>query len=242
MTAPLFSIIIPAHNEADFIGQTLDAAHHACEALRLPYEIIVANDASTDPTAQVARDHGSTVTNVNLRQIAAVRNAGAALARGKYLVFLDADTILPPQTLDAAHRALRQGAIAGGARVRMDAKLPFTMQFGLNFWNTYSRLLNVAAGCFIFCTRHAFDQTGGFDTTYFASEEIHFSNALKRFGPFNILAQHVITSARKTDPKYASDYWGTLFRTVFSFGNSLKKREGLNLWYPPEGTNHSKSE
>src|SRR6185436_3965835 len=56
-----------------------------------------------------------------------------------------------------------------------------------------------APGCFIFAERTAFERAGGFDERYFASEEIHLSRALKRLGPFVLLREPVVTSARKAE-------------------------------------------
>src|SRR5262245_17924048 len=106
----MVSIIVPAHNEAQGLGGTLDALRRAAATLDRPWEIVVVDDASTDGTAQIARDAGARVVAVNLRHIAAVRNAGARAATGDVLVFVDADTVVPPETLTAALRALAAGA------------------------------------------------------------------------------------------------------------------------------------
>src|SRR5262249_51904043 len=78
--AGMLSFIVPAYNEQLLIGRTLGALHAAAGALREPYEVIVADDASTDETAAIAHAHGAQVVSVNHRQIAATRNAGARRA------------------------------------------------------------------------------------------------------------------------------------------------------------------
>ena len=88
----MISFIIPAYNEAEYLGDTLDAVHEAMRGIEVPYEVVVANDASTDDTAQLAASRGARVVDVAYRQIAATRNAGARAARGQYFVFIDADT------------------------------------------------------------------------------------------------------------------------------------------------------
>src|SRR5262245_42148384 len=118
------SFVIPAHNEEALLGETLCALRGAAEAVAEPFEIIVVDDGSTDRTAQVARSCGAAVVAVNLRQIAAARNAGARAARGDVLVFVDADTLVPAATLAEVVRRLRRGAVGGGARVRLDDGVP----------------------------------------------------------------------------------------------------------------------
>src|SRR5690625_1506188 len=81
-TSGMLSIIIPAHNEAPLIGATLDALREATARLGADTEVIVVDDASSDDTAAIARGRGARVLQVELRHIAAVRNAGAAAARG----------------------------------------------------------------------------------------------------------------------------------------------------------------
>ncbi len=58
----------------------------------------------------------------------------------------------------------------------------------------------MTGGCFLYCTREAFDAVGGFDESLFASEELTMSSALQRFGGrrrFVIIRTPVITSGRK---------------------------------------------
>jgi glycosyltransferase involved in cell wall biosynthesis len=127
----MISFIIPAHDEASLIGDSLDALHAAAVALSLSYEVIVVDDASTDDTAALAQLHGAQVVHVARRQIAAVRNAGAAVARGERLVFVDADTRISHEVLDAAMVALDRARIhrAGDARVPLDANCPRLLHF-----------------------------------------------------------------------------------------------------------------
>lgn len=88
----MLSFILPAHDEAALIGATLEALHEAVRGLGIEFETIVVDDASTDATAAIATAHGARVLQVSHRHIAATRNAGAAVARGAQLVFVDADT------------------------------------------------------------------------------------------------------------------------------------------------------
>jgi glycosyltransferase involved in cell wall biosynthesis len=84
------SFIVPAYNEELLIGRALQALRDAGSALGQPFEMVVADDASTDRTAAIAREHGARVVAVANRQIAATRNAGARAAHGEMFVFVDA--------------------------------------------------------------------------------------------------------------------------------------------------------
>jgi len=228
------SFIIPAHNEESLIAQSIDAIHLAArdsDGVITRYEIIVVNDASTDRTAEIARERGATVIDVLKRQIAAVRNAGAGIARGDGFVFVDADTILPPHTLRAALRHLRNGGVGGGSGLRMDGEIPLLGRVYMKLFMLVWRPLKYAAGCFIFCTRDAFEKAGGFDERFFASEEIWLSKALKQQGRFVILREHVITSGRKVRMYTPLQLFGISLRLLWKGPKSWQQREGLELWY-----------
>jgi glycosyltransferase involved in cell wall biosynthesis len=91
----MISIIIPTRDEEKIIASTLQAL---ANTLTLPYEVIVSDGGSADRTAELARQNGATVlvfSGPGRQTIAQGRNDGAAAARGKFLVFLDADCIIP---------------------------------------------------------------------------------------------------------------------------------------------------
>jgi GT2 family glycosyltransferase len=93
------------------------------------------------------------------------------------------------------------------------------------------RAVLLAAGCFVFCTRAAFDAVGGFDERYFCAEEWVFSNALKRHGRFVVLREAVLTSERKTDRASARRI-GALVRGMLTRGLcALRDRRYCAFWY-----------
>ena len=227
------SFIIPAHNEEDHLPRTLGALRQAMATLTQPHELIVVDDDSTDRTAAIAAEHGARIVPVKLRQIAAVRNAGAAASSGRALIFLDADTVLPAATMHAAIAALNQETVAGGAYVNFDEPLGIGARSMLGLWNFMSRLHRWAAGCFLFTRADAFRGVGGFDERFYAAEEIVLSERLHRAGPFTILSQPVITSARKLHSHSITDQLVVMLKTVATGGRAIQQREGLELWYGP---------
>ncbi len=225
------SFIVPAYNEEALLGQTLLALHAAARAVGEPYELIVANDASTDATAAVALQHGAQVVNVAHRQIAATRNSGARAASGAWLVFVDADTLVNEEVLRAAMQALRTGVVGGGAHLRFDGPLqPGARLFiGAGVW--LLRRARMAAGCFVFCQKQAFNAVGGFDETYFGAEELVLSQALKRRGRFVILRESVTTSGRKARTHTGLDLLRLTGRVLRHGRHALQGRQGMELWY-----------
>jgi glycosyltransferase involved in cell wall biosynthesis len=101
-TPPFFSIIVPVRNDQNNLRRCLESLTRLhCDSSR--FEVIVVDNGSTDETRSVA---DSFLSGLPLRvlekpdaYIAGVRNAGAAVARGRYLAFLDSDCEVPPDWL-----------------------------------------------------------------------------------------------------------------------------------------------
>jgi glycosyltransferase involved in cell wall biosynthesis len=106
---PLVSILIPAYNAEEFIGDSIRSAIVQTWPRK---EIIVVDDGSTDGTADVARRFASKEVAVVSKQnegAAATRNHAFALSRGDYIQWLDADDLLAPDKIERQLAALRQG-------------------------------------------------------------------------------------------------------------------------------------
>ena len=194
----MISFVIPAHNEAALIDRTLSAVRESAQDAGEPYEVIVVDDASTDRTQGIALRHGARVVPVNFRQIGATQNAGGQLAVGELLFFVDADTVVTTLAVRAAVRALRGGAVGGGAAVRFDGLVPLYATFIERVvLPVLLPLLQIAPGCLLFCTRQAYLVAGGFNEAMAWAEEVAFARRLQRQGRFVILREAVVTSGRK---------------------------------------------
>jgi glycosyltransferase involved in cell wall biosynthesis len=227
----VISFIIPAYNEELLLGPTLLALQAAGQAVGEPHEMIVVDDASTDRTAAVAREHGARVVPVAHRQIAATRNSGAREAKGDFLIFVDADTVVNPAVVRAALQALRDGAIGGGCDLRFDGRLPFWAWLLISSFRPLYRVARLASGSFLFCTRRAFEAVGGFDEALFAAEEAAMSRALRHQGRFVVLRETVLTSGRKLRAYSAWEILRVLSRLALLGRRGVRDRRGLEIWY-----------
>ena len=225
------SFIVPAYNEEPLLADTLQAIRRAASALPESSEILVVDDASTDGTGAVAHLHGARAIHVTCRHIAATRNAGARVSLGKWLLFVDADTTVTPEVVEAAVAAMRGGAVGGGCNVRFEGRLPRYARILISIVSPLYRRLGLAAGCFVFCTRDGLQAVGEWDETLFAAEEAFLSRALRRHGRFVILRQHVVTSGRKLRAHSGREILGALLRLGLGGRKAMGRRKGLEVWY-----------
>jgi glycosyltransferase involved in cell wall biosynthesis len=229
------SIIVPAYNEEANLPGTLNSINKALNALECNSEVIVVDNNSTDLTAKVAENLGAKVVFESFNQIARARNTGGKSAKGKYLIFIDADTIVSDQLIRQVWLELRSNKVlGGGARVEFDHPQRGFALILLKFWQRFSKRAAIAAGCFIYCTSDSFNKVNGFDEEYFASEEIWFSNKLKKLArnqeqTVKIIDKYnVITSSRKSEQPLRILLNAIVFM-VFPF--AIRFKSLCFLWY-----------
>lgn len=232
-----YSIIIPAFNEERWLPATLKNLLSIMPDLPGEGEVIVVDNNSTDRTAEIAHRMGARVVSEAVNQISRARNAGARAAKGRFLIFIDADTIAPRALIENALRALRSGhALGGGSTLVMDRPLRWPGRLIISAWNRVSTLFQLAAGSFVYCRRDAFDAVGGFSEEVYAGEEIFLSAALKRWGArhgfkFRVLdSDPVVTSARKLDWFGEIRLLGAALLFLF-FPAAIRSRALCGIWY-----------
>lgn len=238
MGAPDYSIVVPAYNEEALLPRTLASLAEAMTATIATGEIVVCDNNSTDLTAERAREAGTRVVFEPVNQISRARNAGARAARGRFLVFVDADTIVAPELLGAALDLLQRGRVCGGgSTVRLEGADPDSLVAAIvRSWNRLSRWRGLAAGSFVFVTREAFEAVGGFSERVYATEEIWLSRAVRRWGAargleFAILDEHpILTSNRKSDWYPAAVLLGSAL-LILVFPWAVRSRRLCWLWY-----------
>ncbi len=226
------SFIIPARDEELLLASTIQSMAKAVYHCGVSSEVIVVNDASTDATAEIAAELGARVVNVELHNIGEVRNAGAEVANGRILIFIDADTQLPTQTLQAMIDAVDAGAVGGGASVDFDEGITW-LQLKLSrlFAYYWQRIGGWAAGCSIFVLRTVFEEIGGFDSRHFAAEERYLSEAIRAQGKFVIVNESVVTSARKLRIYSTWHLVKIIVFTMLVKRWKFKDRSGLEILY-----------
>jgi glycosyltransferase involved in cell wall biosynthesis len=236
----LISIIVPAFNEEGILADSLASIRQAAtafDAAGFGWELIVCDNNSTDRTGEIARQAGAHVVFELVNQIARARNAGAAVARGQWLVFVDADSHPSPGLFaDVAQEIAGGRCLAGGSTVAVDLDHAGA-RLVVHGWNLTSRLMRWAAGSFIFCEAAAFREIGGFSLRFYAAEEIDLFRRLKRLarargGSIRVLSKHPLhTSARKAHLYSPREFLVFQLKTILTAGRTLRSAEGSALWY-----------
>ena len=190
--SPELSIIVPVLNEAAGI-----AAHLAMlTPLRAAgVELLVVDGGSTDATVALARPLADAVLSAPQGR-ATQMNVGAAHAQGTTLLFLHADTSLPPNATAHIEAVLAGGYVWGRFDVRISGQHPL---LSVVAWamNQRSRLTGIATGDqALFVRRAVFEQVGGFPELPLM-EDIALARRLKCHSPPACLRAQVLTSGRR---------------------------------------------
>jgi glycosyltransferase involved in cell wall biosynthesis len=200
-----FSVLIPAHNEEDFIEGCLSSIKKAEAELGAPVEIVVCLNRCTDKTEEIARQFGAVITVENEKNLSRIRNAAAKVATGDVFVTIDADSRMSANMLKEISRLLSTGRfIGGGTRIKPERLslgifisclviLYYTIRFGIR-----------SAGLF-WCLRKDFNAIKGFKETLLTIEDLDFANRLAEYGKAKNLKfgtawkAAITTSCRKFD-------------------------------------------
>jgi glycosyltransferase involved in cell wall biosynthesis len=170
----LVSVITPCYNAAAFLRETIDSVRNQTHE---SVEHIVVDDASTDGSWDVVRDYpGVRPVRLDRNQGGSrVRNVGFAQARGEFLMFLDADDVIAPETLAALVSVVRDrpGTIGicpwsrlrkapDGTWMRVPAQVPLPHP-GADHFKEWLDGTCWVPPCAVLWRRDAYVRTGGWD-------------------------------------------------------------------------------
>ena len=233
MSAPVFSVIIPARDEARNLPECHAALIRAAHGHSI--ETIVVINRCTDETESIAHSLGCKIVREDAKNLAQIRNAGARIATGEFIMTIDADSIVSDRTFDLVKTTMESGGSVGGAVMILPERYSLGILLTALCLVPYTLIYGISGGLF-FCRRSDFEAIGGFDERLVSIEDIDFAKRLKRHGKlsgrkFKILWRvPIITSCRKFDR--LGDWYFLLH--PWKFLTLLKGRnqaEADRVWY-----------
>lgn len=233
---PRFSVVVPAHNEADGLAATLEALQ--AQDVDVAYEVVVVDNASTDATASIARAYGVEVVGEPRRGVCQARQSGVDAARGEIIASTDADTVAPRDWLRRLDLALRAdpGLVAVAGPCRYADPPWWAAVFPPAFFVVVDRLhARTGRLLYLTATNVAFRREGfpGYDVRLTqGGDEVDLRRRLQAWGPVGWDARNVVrTSSRRMD-------FGLVHTLVVSFGYhyGLTYALGRLLPRPPLGS------
>lgn len=231
------SVIIPAYNEERYIKKTLSALKQ--QTIPQEYiEIIVVNNASTDRTAEIARESGAdSIIDEPRKGTNLARQAGLSRATGDIIAFLDADCIPPSWWLEKIHEKLHENkesfvALAGSYKYTEDITEPLFIFEQLYSWVVLPTLNSLVGKIFkkggviiggnFAAFRETFEKVNGIDTSFtFFGDDASIARTFGTLGPVHFdPTLYVHTSTRrferegllKTNWEYAVNYFKVMMK------------------------------
>ena len=207
----MISVIIPTLNEAENLPRSLAALRRNSA----PFELIVVDGGSTDRTCEIAAQLGAELMAAAVPQRAAQMNLGARRAAGQTVLFLHADTSLPPQGLARIERSLQSPRVGGGGFARRFASPSLFLRLTCLLAEVRTRTLGWFLGDqAMFVRRELFVELGGFRALD-RLEDLDFSRRLRTRAKVVTLRPPVLSSGRRFEREGAFE--GPIARTLRDF-------------------------
>jgi glycosyltransferase involved in cell wall biosynthesis len=213
----LLSVIIPAYNAADTLGQQLEALK--AQIYKGEWEIIVVDNCSTDQTAELVREYQRQLPHLRLvhapekRNRSYARNIGVQAARGEVFLFCDADDIIAADWITALAKELEDHDFVCGVieAQTLNPCPPPTLysEKGANY--SYLNFLPIALGGNFAIFLEAFEAVGGFSEEFPRCQDVELSWRLQLQG---YPIQHVPTAV--IYGRFKKEIWSIWRRTVMA--------------------------
>lgn len=233
----MVSIIIPTYNEATSILTALDCLIH----VRGDFEVLVADGSSTDRTCEIVREIATTYPHPlrlaeSVRHRAIQLNEAARQARGGIFLFLHADMLAPPETVESIEQSLRDASVAGG-----NFQIVFEGYTFVEHFFTWCYRVRRPFGIYygdsgVFVRRSLFERLGGFKSIPIM-DDYEFIRRLERSGRTVCLNPPMLVSGRRWRVQglfrtLSSWVW---IQTLYSLGVPAER---LARWYGPVRDGH----
>src|SRR3989344_559312 len=218
--SPHISLIIPAHNEENYLRPTL---HSIKNQVYQDFEVIVVANGCTDKTEEIVqkRENGKVkLLTLPVANVSRARNYGASKAEGELLLFLDADTQLAPDALQKMNEQFTVEHAVATTTVKPDEqKLSFSAAMAFKSFRLRNGLYKGCSGALL-CRRADFDAVNGYDPELIMLEHRKLILKLLEKGKYCCVDAPSITSMRRLKS------WGVGRVTLFWIQQWLRDKVG----------------
>ncbi|MGJ8726589.1 MAG: glycosyltransferase [Roseibacillus sp.] len=229
------SIVIPAHNEEQFLPKCLVGVKQAEAFSKIEVEVIVVLNRCSDGTEAIACEAGAKIVREDEANLSKIRNAGAAVATAPILVTCDADSVPHKWTFEVIQEKLATGKFVGGGSFTLPERWSLGIFFSVGSVMPYLIWHGVSFGLF-WCQTRDFRAIGGFNEELVSIEDLDFAKRLKahgkatrrRFGT-NVQAP-LTTSCRKFD-QFGDWYLFLNPRFVWRVFRGTDREAANQFWY-----------
>lgn len=203
MTKPVLSIIIPTLNEEKYLGKLLESL---VRQNFKDFEVVVVDGNSKDKTLDVAKRYAKALNLKAIierkKSIGLARNRGADLAKGEYLLFLDADVILPNDFLKKSLNEFERRFLDVGTVLAIPQSNTFKDYFYYAVQNSILRfnqyISPMAIGFCIFSTKRVYSRVKGFDENIKLGEDNDYVERAGKVGKFRLMKScRIFSSIRR---------------------------------------------
>lgn len=228
------SVIIPTLNEERYLPSCIKSVLNQT-LTRDEYEIIVADSHSSDKTREIAKRYADHVLDLPREGAGAARNAGAKIAGGEILLFLDADTIICKNFLEEVLKNCDENQIVGGT-------CDIYPSDGTPFGNAFFKLINMiyklvfllgkphAQTKCCFYKRKAFVKLGGFNENLIVTEDQEMAWRAAKIGKILYLKTTAAYSSMRREKTLG--YVKTVFQWLKNYVSVLIFKKSEQFWHP----------
>jgi len=229
------SIVIPAHNEEQFIGRCIESVLSSARLTGQPVEVVVALNRCSDRTRQIAESLGARCVVNDTKCIAAVRNTGVRATSAPAVATIDADSWMSPKTVSMIIKNVYDTRyIGGGTHIRPE-RFSIGILFSILAIVPYVLKRGVLGGMFWFL-RESFEAIDGFDETLVSVEDIDFALRLKAYGKtlgkrYGTIWRHGITTSCRKFDEFGDWYLFSNPRLVRELFKGTNRRAADSFYY-----------
>lgn len=219
---PKIAVIIPAHNEEKYLGKTLESLR---QQNFLDYETIIVCNGCADKTEEIAKkfiNQNTKILSAKEANVSLARNLGAQQASSDILLFLDADTLLEPTSLQTISQNFTEKYFVAATKTKPDSsKLKYRLALFLKNLAYQTKLYPSCSGALI-CRKKDFHQVGGYSPEINVKEQYKLLTKLKELGEYKVIKTTTTTSMRRFEQ------WGLIKVVFFWLKQEFKEHFNLN--------------